>query len=289
MRSLLLVPATSAEALSSALDCGADVVVVDLEATVPVDAEAAARAAMVDFVTRGAERAERPRLHVRIHGFGSGLLDADLDAAVAAGADGIVLPKAAGGMEITRLDAKIAVCEAVHGVAEGRTRIVAMVAETAHALLQTASFRGASRRLVGMAWSARSLAADLGATATRDTDGRLADAFRLARTTTLVGAVAADCAPIDEAHEPVDDLEGLAAACRAAAADGFTAKLARDPRQIPVINAAFTPGEGAIAAAARVVGAFAAAGDPETAVLDGMRLGRAQLVRARGVLARGGR
>lgn len=289
MRSLLFVPATQPAKLDKALASGADVVIVDLEDSVAADAKGAGRAGMVAFVTAHAAETDRPAIHVRVNGFSSGFADADIDAAVAAGADGIVLPQAAGGAEITRLDAKIAVCEAVHGIAEGRTRIVAVVGETAHALLQVASFRGASRRLVGMAWSADRLAADLGATSVRGADGTLGDAFRLARTTTLLGAVAADCAPIDDAHVPAGDLEGLAATCRAAAADGFTAKLARDPAEVAIINAAFTPDAAALAAATRIVEAFTAAGSPETVVLDGVRLDRRRLARARGVLARGGR
>lgn len=287
MRSLLVVPALAPHTLAEALVCGADVVIVDLARGRDDETGAAARAAASDFVAAHAERGERPRLFVRVAGFAGGGLDADLDAAVTAGADGIVLPQAAAGGEITRLDAKIAVAEAIHGVPEGRTRIVAMVAETAHASLQIASFRGASRRLVGMAWNAEALAADLGARAARGPDGILGDAFRLTRTLTLLGAVAADCAPIDGIHD--GDLDDLAAACRAAADDGFTAKMASDPAQIPVINAAFTPDAAAIAAATRIVEAFAADGDPEAVVLDGVRLGRSRLLRARGVLARAGR
>ncbi len=289
MRSLLFVPATQPAKLDKALSSGADVVIVDLEDSVAADAKGAGRAGMVAFLAEHAAKTERPAIHVRVNGFASGFADADIDAAVAAGADGIMLPKAGGGADVTRLDAKIAVAEAVHGVPEGRTRIVAIVTETAHAVFQTGTYRGASRRLAGMAWGAEDLSADLGAAATRDETGGFHDAFRLARTLTLLGAVAAETAPIDGVYTDFRDLDGLAAECRAAARDGFTAKMAIHPAQVPVINAAFTPSAEEVAEAERIVAAFAAAGDPGVLALDGVMLDRPHLVRARRTLSRAAR
>lgn len=289
MRSLLFVPATQPAKLDKALVSGADVVIVDLEDSVAADAKGAGRAGMAAFVAANAARTGRPAIHVRVNGFSSGFADADIDAAVAAGADGIMLPKAGGGADVTRLDAKIAVAEAVHGVPEGRTRIVAIVTETAHAVFQTGTYRGASRRLAGMAWGAEDLSADLGAATARDEAGIFHDAFRLARTMTLIGAVAAETAPIDGVYTDFRDLEGLEAECRAAARDGFTAKMAIHPAQVPVINAAFTPSADEVAEAERIVAAFAAAGDPGVLALDGVMLDRPHLVRARRTLSRAAR
>lgn len=288
MRSLLFVPASDARKLEKSLGSGADVVILDLEDSVALDAKDAARAIAVDFLRAHAARTDRPRLHVRINGFASGFADRDIDGAVAAGADGLMLPKAAGGMDITRLDAKIAVAEAVHDIPDGRTRIVAIVTETAHAVFQTGSYRGASHRLTGMAWGAEDLSADLGAGTARGADGAFLDAFRLARAMTLLGAVAAEVTPIDGVYTDFRDLDGLRAECAAAARDGFTAKMAVHPAQVAVINAAFTPDAAAIAAAERVVEAFRAAGDPGVVGLDGVMLDRPHLTRARKLLARAG-
>lgn len=288
MRSLLFVPASDARKLEKALASGADVVIADLEDSVAADAKEAARAVVVAFLKTHAGRPDRPRLHVRINGFDTGLADRDIDAAVAAGADALMLPKAAGGMDITRLDAKIAVAEAVHDIPEGRTRIVAIVTETAHAVFQTGTYRGASHRLTGMAWGAEDISADLGATAARRPDGGFHDTFRLARTLTLLGAVAAEVTPIDGVYTDFRDLDGLKAECEAAARDGFTAKMAIHPAQVAVINAAFTPDAAAIDEARRIVEAFRAAGDPGVVGLDGKMLDRPHLLRARRLLARAG-
>jgi len=289
MRSLLFVPASDRRKLDKGLASGADVVIVDLEDSVAADAKVEARAIMSEFVAAHADTAERPRLHVRINGFATGLADIDLDAAVAAGADGIMLPKAGGGQDVTRLDAKIAVAEAIHGRPDGSTRVVAIATETAHAVFQAGTYRGASHRLAGLAWGEEDLSADLGASATRAADGSLLDTFRLARTLTLLGAVAADAVPIDGVYTDFRDLDGLAAECAAAARDGFTAKMAIHPAQVAVINEAFTPSPAAIAEAERIVAAFRAAGFPGVVGLDGVMLDRPHLTRAERLLARAGR
>jgi len=288
MRSLLFVPALDARKLEKSLGSGADVIIADLEDSVAPDAKETARAVVVEFLRGHAGRIDRPKLYVRINGFDTAHVDRDIDAAVAAGAEGLMLPKAAGGADVTRLDAKIAVAEAVHGIPDGRTRIVAIVTETAHAVFQTGTYRGASHRLAGMAWGAEDLSADLGATAVRGADGTHLDTFRLARTLTLLGAVAAEVTPIDGVYTDFRDLDGLRAECEAAARDGFTAKMAIHPAQVAVINAAFSPSEAAIAEAHRVVAAFREAGDPGVVGLDGKMLDRPHLLRARRLLARAG-
>jgi citrate lyase subunit beta/citryl-CoA lyase len=288
MRSLLFVPALDAAKLEKSLGSGADVIIADLEDSVAAADKERAREVVVDFLKRQVGRSDRPKLHVRINGFDTPHADRDIDAAVAAGAEGLMLPKAAGGMDVTRLDAKIAVAEAVHGIPEGRTRIVAIVTETAYAVFQTGTYRGASHRLAGMAWGAEDLSADLGAAVARGPDGGFLDTFRLARTLTLLGAVAAEVTPIDGVYTDFRDLDGLRAECEAAARDGFTAKMAIHPAQVAVINAAFTPSDAAIDEAKRVVEAFRAAGDPGVVGLEGKMLDRPHLVRAKRLLVRAG-
>ena len=57
------------------------------------------------------------------------------------------------------------------------------------------------------------------------------------------------------------DQDGLRADCLEAERDGFTAKLAIHPAQVPVINDVFTPSAEAVAHASAVVAAFDAAGE----------------------------
>jgi citrate lyase subunit beta/citryl-CoA lyase len=286
MRSLLLVPADSPRQLADALASGADVLIVDLEDSVAAGAKQAARAAARDFLAAAAGTPGGPRLFVRINALDSGLADADLDAVMAAAPQAIVLPKATAGADVQHLGVKLAVREAENGLADGATRILAIATETAASIFTMRSYAGASRRLLGLAWGAEDLAVELGAAASRLDDGTYAPPCLLARTLTLVAAAAAGVAAIDAIAPKFDDLAGLHGECEAARRDGFTAKLAIHPRQVPVINESFTPSPAAIAHACAIIAAFAADPGAGSISLGGEMLDRPHLKRAERTLAR---
>jgi citrate lyase subunit beta/citryl-CoA lyase len=124
------------------------------------------------------------------------------------------------------------------GQADGATRVIA-VADTAQALFNLGSYRGSSARLIGVAWSAEALRADIGAETERDPLGDYLGAYRLARELTLLAATSARVAAIDAAFADIRDLKGLRAEALAARRDGFTGKMANDPAQVAVINDVF--------------------------------------------------
>jgi citrate lyase subunit beta/citryl-CoA lyase len=284
VRSLLFVPGDDDRKLAKALASDADALIVDLEDAVAEARKPAARAAAAAFVAEARRLAARPRLYVRVNPFASGLTGADLDAAIPAVPDGVVLPKCFGGADVQRLSANLAVREAENGLVDGSTRIIAIATESARALFGFDSYRGASRRLEGLAWGGEDLSADLGAETNRLPDGAYAAPYALARTLTLVGAVAAEARPIDAVATNFRDLGGLRAEALAARRDGFVAKLAIHPSQIPVINAVFTVSAEAIARARAIVAAFAAAPGAGVVALDGEMLDLPHLKRAKRLL-----
>ena len=232
--------------------------------------------------------AGRPALYVRINALDSGLSDADLDSVMTAGPDGIVLPKAQSGADVTLLDARIAVREALHDLADGQTAIIAIATETAASIFGIGSYAGAGTRLSGLTWGGEDLAADIGAGANKDDAGQWTQPFQLARNLCLFGAVSAGVPPIDTVYTDFRDLDGLHLEATAAAQDGFTGKLAIHPAQVAVINEVFTPSPQAIAQAQRIVDAFKAAGNAGVVGLDGKMIDRPHLVAARRILARAG-
>jgi citrate lyase subunit beta / citryl-CoA lyase len=257
MRSLLFVPGDSPRKLEKALQAGADALILDLEDSVAFSEKEGARRTTAAFLAEARQAAERPRLFVRVNSLSTGLTDADLDGVMAGAPDGIMLPKAVGGPDVAHLGAKLAVREAEHGLDDGGTRIVAIATETAASLFVLGGFAGASRRLAGLAWGAEDLSADLGAEANRDEAGLFTEPFRLARNLMLFAAAAAEVDAVDTVFTNFRDPEGLARECREAQRDGFVAKLAIHPGQVPVINEAFTPTPEAVARARAIVDAFA--------------------------------
>ncbi len=286
MRSLLFVPGDSPRKLEKGLASGADVLLIDLEDSVSPDAKDAARKLAGEFLAAHRDTKDRPRLFVRINALDTGLADDDLTSVMPSGPDGIMLPKSQSGASVTQLSAKISVHEAVNGLSDGATEIVAVATETAAALFGLGSYQNASPRLVGLTWGAEDLSADLGALANRDDNGLFTEPYRLARSLCLFGAVAAGAAPVDTVFTSFRDLEGLRRESAEALRDGFTAKLAIHPAQVPVINEVFTPTAEETAKAQRIVDAFAAAGSAGVIGLDGEMLDRPHLRRAEKVLAR---
>jgi citrate lyase subunit beta/citryl-CoA lyase len=288
MRSALFVPGDDQKKLAKALSCGADALIVDLEDSVAPAAKERARDIVAAFLAATAALNPRPRLLVRVNPLESGLIDGDLDAVMPAAPQGVVLPKSLGGASVQQLGAKLAVREALFGLADGATRIIAIATESARALFGLESYRGCSARLEGLAWGGEDLSADLGAEGNRLPDGAYAGPYLLARNLTLLGAVAAGVAPIDSVFTNFRDAEGLRAEAIAARRDGFSAKMAIHPAQVTVINEVFTPTPEAVARARAIIAAFEAAPGAGVIGFDGEMLDRPHLLRAERILARAG-
>ncbi|MBB3019583.1 citrate lyase subunit beta/citryl-CoA lyase [Microvirga lupini] len=289
MRSLLFVPGDSTRKLEKGLTSGADVLLIDLEDSVALSAKEEARRVTAEFLAEQSTEAGRPRLFVRVNGLTTGLIDADLDGVMQAGPDGIVLPKTIGGADVAHLGAKLAVREAEFGLEDGVTRILAIATENAAGVFALGTFAGASHRLMGLTWGGEDLSADLGAETNRDSDGGYTDPYRLARSLTLLGATAAGVDAVDSVFTNFRDMTGLETECREARRDGFVAKMAIHPAQVPVINEAFTPSQEAIERAQAVIEAFKANPGAGVVGVNGEMLDRPHLLRAERLLRRAGK
>jgi citrate lyase subunit beta / citryl-CoA lyase len=286
MRSALFVPADDERKLAKALTAGADALIVDLEDSVAIEAKPRARKIAGDFVAAAAKSATRPRLIVRVNPLDGDLTDLDLDAVMPAAPDCVMLPKSLGAASVQQLSVKIAVREARNGLPDGATKIIALATETAEAMFSLASYRQCSPRLEALTWGGEDLSADLGAETNRLADGAWAGPYALARNLTLLAAAAARVAPIDTVFVNFRDMDGLRTEALASRRDGFTAKMAIHPAQVPIINEVFTPSAKEVAKAEAVVQAFAAKPGVGVVAIDGEMFDRPHLRRAERVLAR---
>ena len=239
MRSLLILPGGDAGKLGAALSSGADALVLDLESHGASAARAAARAVSARLLNEARARGRAPALIVRVGQFAGGETDLDLDAVMPGAPDAIMLPSSLGGASVQQLSAKLAVREAIFGLADGATGILAQATDDGQALFGMASYRGASARLIGLAWGAENLSADLRAETPRDPSGDYAGPYRLARDLTLIAAAAAGVAAIDAIFADAGDIEGLRAEAIEARRQGFSGKMAIDPAQAQIINQVF--------------------------------------------------
>ncbi|MBX9759325.1 MAG: CoA ester lyase [Beijerinckiaceae bacterium] len=283
MRSLLFTPANSARKIEKALASSADAVILDLEDSIaPGAKDDARRGAREALSAQGAGA----RIIVRVNGLASGELDADLEAIAPLAPFAIMLPKSSGGDDVQHLSVKLAVHEAACGLADGAIGVLPIATESADALFRLATYKGASARLAGLAWSAEDLAADIGAMTNRLPGGEWTGPFALARNLALFAASAAGVPAIDAVLTDFRDLQSLRRECAQARRDGFSGKLAIHPDQVAIINETFTPSDDEGARARRIVAAFAASPQSGALALDGAMIDAAHLAWARRVLAR---
>ena len=164
--------------------------------------------------------------------------DRDLDAVMGQAPFAIVLPQAlkAG---IQQLSAKLAVREALGGLEDGSTGIIA-VADPAAALIGLAGARDMSARLIGLAWDAEALRAEIGAGTCRDESGASMPDPMVSPATSRFSRRPQRASRRSTRPRPASrDREGLRAEAFAAWRDGFDAKLAADPDQAKIINEVF--------------------------------------------------
>lgn len=248
----LFAPANATRKAEGALASAADVVVLDLEDAVPPGEKATARAALDGLVALP----RRGMLIIRVNAMGTPQVLRDIEAAVAAGANGIMLPKAETEWEAGAADWAMRQFEAEFG----RPDPLHLVP-----LIETA--RGVSN-LGRIAWPARVTCVAFG-TVDYEADLGLSGAagqtaVAQGRHAVVLGSRAAGLgSPIDGVTLAARD----AALCRKEAewarGIGFGGKLAIHPAQIEPIQAAFRPSPEELDWAAEVVrrsGEAAAAG-----------------------------
>ena len=287
-RSWLFAPGDSAKKMAKAANATgedrADIVLLDLEDSVMPEAKPDARKLVADFLSG---RSDTRRLWVRVNPLSGGETRADLDAVMAGKPGGIFLPKAEGAKDITALDTLLTQLEAARGIPKGSTRIAALVTETAKAMFHCGDYTGdyaGSDRLVAMSWGAEDLSAVLGARVQFQPDGHYMPTFELARSLCLLGAVAAEVAPIETIQADFRDLDGLRDRALMVRSQGYRGMLAIHPAQVPVINAAFTPSTEELDEARAIVAAFDANPGAGTVGVNGAMLDRPHLARAKTLL-----
>ena len=269
LRSLLFVPGDRPERFAKAVASGADALILDLEDSVVPARKAEARAAIAACLAQ----ARTATLFVRVNPLDSGFVDDDLAALVDARPDGLVLPKAEGADDVARLAERLAL------------PILPVATETPAAVFGLGSYAQVSARLAAITWGAEDLPAAVGASTSRETDGRYTPPYELARSLTLFAAHAAGVPAIETVYPDFRDEAGLAAYAARGRRDGFTGMLAIHPTQVPIINAAFSPSEAELAHARAVVEAFAANPDAGALQLDGRMIDAPHLKAAQRLLA----
>jgi citrate lyase subunit beta/citryl-CoA lyase len=251
LRALLFAPASEERKASKVGRLGADVAVLDLEDAVALEEKARAREAVSALVERYADPSV---LAVRVNDVASGLIDADLDAAVCPNLDLVLVPKVEDPAALDRVDARLGELERERGLRTGSVRLIALVETTAGLVRCEAIAAAAAPRLLTLIFGVVDFALDLGIDLEADTRSQLL----YPRARLAVAARAAGlAAPVDGPYMRLADMEGCARQARASRALGFQGQVTVYPPQVEHVQraySAFTPEQ--VEHARRVVRAF---------------------------------
>ncbi|MGW3471284.1 HpcH/HpaI aldolase/citrate lyase family protein [Saccharopolyspora sp. NPDC000995] len=257
-RTLLFVPGYRPDRFDKAAGSGADLVVLDLEDAVAPDQKDTAREHARTWLAAG------NRAVVRINPARTPWHDQDLTA-VSGLATALMVPKAESADQIGAVAARAP-----------RAGIIPLI-ETAAGVTRAVAVCSAAA-VVRPAFGSVDLAAQLGI------DHCSHEALRHARSALVLAAATAGCgAPIDGVTTALDDEAALQADLDHSVTLGFTGKLCVHPRQVEHANTAFTPSDGELRWAQRVL---AAGADGAVASLDGQMIDRPVLLRAEAIVRR---
>ena len=248
LRSLVFVPGNRANMLERALGFGADVVMVDLEDSVPPGEKAAACEMAAEWVPRLA--AAGRRVMVRVNSLDTGLTSRELDTVVCPELAGISVGKGDSAWDLQQVDQLLGPLESRAGIPRGTIKLVPWI-ETAMAIVHVYEMARASQRIVGVAFGAEDYTNDMGVIRTD-----FGEECYYARSAVAVAARAARVAALDGPFVGFRDPDGLRTDAGAARQMGFTGKFAIHPAQIDIINETFSPHPDDVEYARTVVAAW---------------------------------
>ena len=181
----------------------------------------------------------------------SPFFEGDLEEVVSGAVDrfhGVIIPKVFQPSQVERVDQLLTRFEARSG---WKTRLqIEVLIETAMGVENAFRIAQASDRMAGLIFGIADYAADIGIAEAMQHQGIR---FLYAKQRVVNAAKAAGLDAIDNVHLKFRDLDGLRQVAEESAGYGFDGKWAIHPSHLPIINAAFSPDEGQLEQAKKVV------------------------------------
>ena len=279
IRSVIFVPGNRENMLERAKSFKADVVMVDLEDSVPPGEKTVARNLAKDWVPtlrRGGQR-----VMVRVNSLDTGLTRSELEVVVSPDLYGISVGKVESTWNIRDVDRMLSAIEPSAGVEPGSIKISAWV-ETASALVDARDIAIASQRVIALAFGAEDFTNDMGIE--RSDTG---EEIHVPRSLVPVAARAANVASLDSPFVLFQDPDALRADAHRARQMGYTGKHAIHPAQIDIINEVFSPSPEEVAYARKIIEAWdeAEAAGRGSLAIDGRMVDVPVVKRAQNLLA----
>lgn len=233
LRSVMYTPGNNEKLINKAPGLGADVLVLDLEDTIPPTEKEEARAMVKESIKKVAEGGSS--VYVRVNGWDTPLTEEDLEAVVQPDLDGIVLPMTDKREHVVDLDKKLTKLEEENGIEPG-TIALQLLIETALGVLNAYECGIASERVNSLVFGAVDYVRDMRVELTKQGEEILH-----ARSEVAIAARAAGLVAIDTPWPPYKDVEGFKEDTRKGRKLGYEGRMLIHPNQIEPSHIIYTP------------------------------------------------
>lgn len=279
-RTMMFLSAQKPGMMRDAYLYGCDSLIFDLEDAVAENQKDAARFSLYHALTtidyRGTEKI------VRINSLDTAYWREDIRVSVAAGCDGIRISKCESAADVRRVVEAIDEAEAEFGTKPGWTLVMAALESPLGVLNAYEICKVCPERMIGIALSGGDFRKCM---QTAYVPGGIE--MQVARGMILLAARAAGVQCFDTVFTDLNDMEGFRAEVIQNHQMGFDGKSLINPQQIATVHEVFTPSEGEIRNAERIVRAYRQNADNGTGVftLDGKMIDLAFVPGAERVIA----
>ena len=235
MRSLMFVPAHNTKLLASANRSDADVLLLDIEDSVPKSDKQIARDNIISSLNQGmfGKRLLFPRCNDRE----SGELLKDVYQLTVTGISGFMYPKATTGQDIYFFGKLLETVEYEKGIPVGTFKIIPLI-ETTGAVINVKEICSACTRVVAVAFGCEDYVTDL--QGKHDLEGM---SIMTARSMISIGARSCGIIPIDTVHIRVHDYEDLERNLKIGKNLGYEGMLVLSPKELPLVHRYYSPSE----------------------------------------------
>jgi len=247
LRSVMYTPGNNEKLIESGKKLRPDLLVLDLEDSVPFTEVSKARD-MVKAAIPDVKNATGCLIYSRIHDWRTGMTEDDLDKIIVNGIDGIVLAKTEGAADVKLLENRITQLEKERGIPIGSISIQCLI-ETARGLVLAHEAAAASVRVNSLVFGAVDYTRDMQTTITPT-------ATDVARTWTAIAARSAGLTPIDAPWPAFTDTEGFRKDTAYGREMGYLGRMLIHPNQIQPSHEVYSPNQEQIAYAREVVEMF---------------------------------
>lgn len=280
MRSLMFVPAHNKKLLDSSVRRDADVLLLDIEDSVPIYDKQMARDNIKEFVKRNDLSGKL--IFPRVNDRESGELLQDLYQLTINGVNGFMYPKATQGEDIYFVGKLLETIEYEKHIPVGTFKLIPLI-ETAGSIVNIKDICTASPRVCAVTFGCEDYVTDL--RGKHDLDG---NSIFFARNEIVNAARATGVIPIDTVHIRVHDLEDLEKNLKIAKNLGFEGMLILNPKELPLCHQYFSPSEEEVAWASEMVQLAdeAVAEGKGVAVKDGKFIGPPMVKMAKNIISK---